>query len=70
MPMPCSPTITLSGVLVVSVDLAQHQGSEKILEDVTLNFTKATFEYKEQKADGSLSGTVAGGYDVNLNKKV
>ena len=39
-------------------------------EQLSLNFSKINFEYKEQGADGSLKGTVAGGYDVKANKKV
>ncbi len=39
-------------------------------DQISLNFSKIEFEYKEQKADGSLGGSVKAGYDVKLNKKV
>jgi type VI secretion system secreted protein Hcp len=39
-------------------------------EQVAINFSKINFEYKEQKPDGTLGGTVAAGYDVKANKKV
>jgi type VI secretion system secreted protein Hcp len=37
---------------------------------VSLNFSKIEFEYKDQKADGTLGGTTRTGYDVKAMKKV
>jgi type VI protein secretion system component Hcp len=39
-------------------------------DHISLNFAKIEFEYKEQKPDGSLGGTVKAGWDVKANKKV
>ena len=40
------------------------------VDQVSLNYSKIEFEYKEQKADGSLGGAVKAGYDLKANKKV
>lgn len=40
------------------------------MEQVSLNFGKIEYKYKEQKPDGSLGGEVIGGWDVTTNKKV
>jgi type VI secretion system secreted protein Hcp len=39
-------------------------------DQVSLNYSKIEFEYKEQKPDGSLGGAIKAGYDVKANKKV
>lgn len=64
--------VTLSDVVVSSVQAAgQTANSDGApTESVSLNFTKINFEYKEQGSDGSLKGTVAGGFDVKQMKKV
>jgi len=40
------------------------------VESISLNFAKIEFEYKEQKADGTLGGAVKAGYDLKANKAV
>jgi type VI secretion system secreted protein Hcp len=64
--------VTLSDVLVSShQNTGQPSGTDLLpTEQISLNFSKINFEYKEQGADGTLKGTVAGGYDVKQNKKV
>jgi type VI secretion system secreted protein Hcp len=64
--------VTLSDVVVSNHTTAgQAAGTDGLPnEQVSLNFTKINFEYKEQGADGSLKGTVAGGFDVKQMKKV
>ena len=64
--------VTLSDVIVSSVDgSGQPQGSDGLpTEQVSLNFSKINFEYTEQGSDGSLKGSVAGGFDVKTMKKV
>jgi type VI secretion system secreted protein Hcp len=37
---------------------------------VSLNFSKIEYEYKEQKPDGTLGGTVKAGYDVKAMKAI
>ena len=39
-------------------------------DQISFNYSKIEFEYKEQKADGSLSGPIKAGYDLKQNKKV
>lgn len=64
--------VTLSDIIVSSVQASgQANGTDGLpTEQVSLNFSKINFEYKEQGADGSLKGTVAGGFDVKTMKKV
>ena len=60
--------ITMSEVLVSSF---QHQGGDPMPNDqITLNFAKIEKEYKEQKPDGTLGGSVKTGWDLKQNKKV
>jgi type VI secretion system secreted protein Hcp len=40
------------------------------MDQVSLNYSKIEFEYKEQKPDGSLGGAIKAGYDLKANKKV
>lgn len=37
-------------------------------EGISLNFAKITFEYREQKSDGSLSGSVVATHDMKANR--
>src|SRR3954468_4436586 len=62
---------TLSDVLIsgYSIDGASA-GDHVPMEQVSLNFSRIEKEHKEQKADGTLGGTVKVGWDVKLNKKV
>lgn len=39
-------------------------------DQISLNFAKIEFEYKPQKADGTLDAPVKAGYDLKANKKV
>jgi type VI secretion system secreted protein Hcp len=62
--------IKFSDVLVSSVSTGGSGGDEVPLETVGLNFAKYELEYKEQKPDGSLGGTIKSGYDIKANKKI
>jgi type VI secretion system secreted protein Hcp len=62
--------ITLSDLLVSSYQLSDGVGHDLPSEQVSLNFAKIEFDYKEQKADGSLGGSVKAGYDIKLAKKI
>lgn len=48
---------------------SQHGGSLPT-DQCSLNFSRIEQEYKEQKPDGSLGGTIKAGYDIKANKKV
>jgi len=63
--------ITMSDLLVSSYQTGGSSSAALVpVDQVTLNFSKIEFEYKEQKPDGTLGGAVKAGYDVKANKKV
>ena len=60
--------IKMNDVLVTSV-LNDTPSSQPGTETVTLRFSKVHFEYKPQKADGSLAGAVVFKYDLKTQKE-
>lgn len=63
--------VVLTSAIVSSFQTGGAAGSDIIpMDQVSLNFAKIEYKYKEQKADGSLGGEVIGGWDVTLNKPV
>lgn len=64
--------ITLSEVLVSSFQntVVTDEETSEMIDCVTLRFAKYEEEYKEQKADGSLSAPVKVGYDLKARKKL
>ena len=64
-------TIKMTDLLVSSYQTGgSSNGGVVPMDQVSLNYAKIEFEYKEQKADGSLGGAVKAGYDLKANKKV
>lgn len=64
-------TIVLTSAIVASYQTGGSSGSDIIpMDQVSLNYAKIEYKYKEQKADGSLGGEVVGGWDVTTNKPV
>lgn len=64
-------TITMTDLLVSSYQTGGSAGSSVVPTDqISLNFSKIEWEYKEQKPDGSLGGGVKAGWDLKANKKV
>jgi len=64
-------TIVLSPILISSFQNGGSADSDVIpMEQISMNYGKIEFKYKEQKPDGSLGGEVVGGWDVTTNKKV
>jgi type VI secretion system secreted protein Hcp len=64
-------TVTFSDVLVSSYQTAGVGNGDSIPnESISLNFGKVEFEYKPQKADGTLDSPVKTGYDLKTNKKI
>lgn len=59
---------TLSDLLVSSYDVGSQ--TSQIGDSFSLNFGKIEFEYRPQKADGSLGEAVKAGWDVKANKGV
>jgi type VI secretion system secreted protein Hcp len=62
--------VTFSDVLVSSFQTGGNGGATLPMDSISLNFAKAEWEYKEQKADGTLGGAIKAGWDLKLNKKV
>ena len=62
--------IKMTDLLVSSYQTGGGGGDTVPIESISLNFSKVEFEYKEQKADGSLAGAIKAGYDLKANKKV
>ena len=63
--------VTMSDLLVSSFQTSgSSHGDEVPTDQVSVNFSKIEFEYKDQKVDGTLGGTTKAGYDVKAMKKV
>src|SRR5262245_37338768 len=62
--------ITLSDVLVTSYQNGGGSGGVVPSDQVSINFAQIEFEYKPQKADGTLDAAVKAGYNLAQNKKV
>jgi len=63
--------IELTSAIVSSFQTGGSAGSDIIpMDQVSLNYGKIEYKYKEQKGDGSLGGEIIGGWDVTTNKPV
>lgn len=63
--------ITLTDLLVSSFQTGGSEGSSTLpVDQISLNYTKIEYEYKEQKVDGTLGGAIKAGYDLKANKAV
>ena len=60
--------ITLSDVLVTSVTAGGSSEDDIPIETLSLNYGKIEIEYKEQKQDGTLGGSIVAHWDVKANK--
>jgi type VI secretion system secreted protein Hcp len=63
-------TITMTDLLVSSYQTGGSAGDVIPVDQISLNFSKIEFEYKEQKETGELGSPVKAGYDLKANKKV
>jgi type VI secretion system secreted protein Hcp len=61
---------TFTDVLVSSYQTSGGSGESIPQENYALNFAQVEIEYKEQKADGTLAGSVKAGYNLKTNKLV
>lgn len=60
--------IILTDVLVSEHQTNNHLGGDPLpTDEFSLNYAKIEFEYKPQKADGSLNAAIKAGYDVARN---
>lgn len=62
--------VVMSDILVSSYQAGGSVGSVIPMDQISLNFSKIEFEYKPQKADGSLDSPVKTGWDLKKNQKV
>lgn len=61
-------TVNLTEVFVTSWSTSGADGSGIPSESFSLNFSKVEFDYKAQKADGSLDASTKKTYDLKANK--
>jgi type VI secretion system secreted protein Hcp len=62
-------TITMTDVLVTSVSTGGSGGEDRLTENVSLNFAKVEFSYKEQSQAGKAAGTGDFKWDIAGNVK-
>ena len=62
--------VLMEDLLVSHIQHSGHDQGGIPTESFSLNFAKVKFEYAEQKADGSLEGPKAFGYDLKKGEKV
>ncbi len=63
--------IVLTDTMVTSFQDGGSAGADIVpVDQISINFSKIEFKYKEQKPDGTLGGEIVGGWDVKTNKKV
>lgn len=61
--------VTFTDILVSSYSAGGSAGGGVVpMDQISLNFTKVEFEYKEQKPDGTLGGAIKAHYDMKLSK--
>jgi type VI secretion system secreted protein Hcp len=63
-------TVEMDGVFVSGYAVSASDEHSVPRESVVFNYTKVTYSYAPQKADGSLEGKIVAGYDRALNKSV
>lgn len=62
--------VTFNDLVISSYQTGGSQGNHVPVDQISFNFSKIEMEYKEQKPDGTLGGSVKGGWDVKQNKVV
>jgi type VI secretion system secreted protein Hcp len=62
--------IKLSDLIVSSYQTGGSNADVVPVDQISLNFSKIEYEYKEQKPDGTLGGTTKAGYDMKHQKIV
>ncbi len=60
--------ITMEKIMISSISTGGSGGEDRLTENVTLNFAKVTFAYKEQKIDGSGEAPKNFIWDIEANK--
>lgn len=64
--------MTIKDIIISSVQNTGHSAGADALptESISLNFSEIKFEYKEQKPDGSMGGSVMAGFNIKTMKQV
>jgi type VI secretion system secreted protein Hcp len=62
--------LTFTDLLVSSYQMGGSGGEVVPVDSISMNYSKIEFEYKEQKADGSLGGAIKAGFDLKKMVKV
>ena len=63
--------ITMEDVMVSNFQTGGNSGNSSIpVDSFALNYTKIKYEYKPQKADGTLGDAISTGWDLKQNVKV
>ena len=62
--------IKLADVLVTSYAVAGDAAQAQPSDQISLNFAQIAFDYRPQKADGSLDAAVHASWDAKANRKV
>ena len=63
--------ITMNDVIITSLSTGgSNGGSDKLTEQVSLNFAKVKVEYAEQTAKGGAGDKPKMGWDIEANKKI
>jgi type VI secretion system secreted protein Hcp len=63
--------VMMGDLLVSSYQTGGSSSSNVVpMDQISLNFTTIKFEYKEQKADGTLGAKTATGWDLKANKAI
>ncbi len=62
--------VTLSDILISQFDQTDQPDPARIVERVSLNAAKYEYEYRAQKADGSLDTAIKFGFDCKANQKL
>lgn len=61
--------LTFTDILVSSYQTGGSGDGDVVpIDSISLNFAKIEFEYKEQKADGTLAGAIKAHYDLKANQ--
>lgn len=61
--------ITMEEVIVTNVHTGGSMGEERLTENVTLNFRKFKYEYKEQQKEGGGGASPSFGWDIAANQE-
>jgi type VI secretion system secreted protein Hcp len=61
--------MTMTNIIVTNVSTGGSHGEDRLTENVTLNFQKFKYEYKQQSEKGAVASSPNFGWDMGLNKE-